>query len=329
MQKRKYQKLNLFLKSKDKQVIRKLFRNGIEFVRLIKRAQILELLHKKISPYKISKYIDVSVQTVYNIGRLYQEEGLTRALYELPRPGKKPLLNQKQAQKIIAMVCSNPPLGYQRWSIRLIVKEVINRKIINKIGRETIRILLKSHDIKPWREKMWCIPKLDEEYIKRMEDLLDLYERPYNPREPVICLDEKPIQLLSDLKEPIPIQEGRIKKKDYEYKRNGTANVFCVVEPKGGKHITKITPNKKGGEFAKIINQIARKYSAADTIHLVMDNYCTHTLKSLKVKYGEEKGKEIWKHFTIHYTPTHASWLNQAEIEISIYFNQCLGKRRI
>lgn len=324
-----YQKLNLYLKSKDKKIIRTLLKCRHQSVRLIKRLQILKLLHKKISPCKIAKYIGVTRQTVYNIGKLYLLYGLDRTLYEQPRPGKKPALDFKQSQRIIAMVCTDPPSGQARWTIKLITEETIHRKIIRQIGRETIRILLKVHDLKPWREKMWCIPKLTQEYIIRMENLLNLYEKPYNSEEPVVCLDERPLQLLSDMREFISMKPGYIKKKDYEYKRHGTANAFCVVEPKAGTHITKITANRKGVEFAKMIYRIARKYPDTDTIHLVMDNLNTHKLKSLTDKYGMEKGTEIWNRFTIHYTPVHASWLNQAEIEISLFSKQCLGKRRI
>ena len=176
---------------------------------------------------------------------------------------------------------------------------------------------------------MWCIPELTPEFIERMEDVLDLYAKQYNFSEPVICLDEKPIQLIKDAREPIPEKSGSIMKRDYEYIRAGTANVFCIVEPKGGRHFTYVTKNRKGKEFAKILNRIANHYSHAGKIHLVMDNLNTHNLKSLTNFYGEEKGNEIWNKFEIHFTPKHASWLDQAEIEIGIYSRQCLGKSRI
>ena len=176
---------------------------------------------------------------------------------------------------------------------------------------------------------MWCIPELTPEFIEKMEDVLDLYAKAYNPNEPVICLDEKPIQLIKNAREPIPGKPGSIKKKDYEYIRAGTGNVFCIVEPKGGRHFTYVTKNRNGKEFAKVLNRIANHYFYADKIHLVMDNLSTHSLKSLTNFYGEGKGNEIWNKFEIHFTPKHASWLDQAEIEIGIYSRQCLGKSRI
>lgn len=176
---------------------------------------------------------------------------------------------------------------------------------------------------------MWCVPKLNEEFIKNMEDVLSTYELIYNYKEPVVCLDEKPVQFLEDSRLGIHFAPGIIKKKDYEYKRRGTGNVFCAVEPKAGRHFTYVTRYKKGKDFAKIIGRISRAYKDVDTIHLIMDNYGTHTKKALTDFYGEENGNEIWDRFTIHYTPKHASWLNQAEIEIGILSRQCLGKRRI
>lgn len=177
---------------------------------------------------------------------------------------------------------------------------------------------------------MWCIPgELDQEYIERMEDILDLYSRPYDSEEPVVCLDEKPIQLLKEVAKPVPARPGRLARRDYEYIRCGTANTFCIVEPQAGRYLTVVTKNRKGPEYAKMLKRIARKYPDAITIHLVQDNLNTHTLKSLIRYYGEEEGTKLWNRFTVHYTPKHASWLNQAEIAISMYSKQCIGKRRI
>ncbi len=179
-------------------------------------------------------------------------------------------------------------------------------------------------------KKMWCVPELNDTYIERMEDILSLYEMDYNKKEPVICLDEKPIQLLDDLRKPKESNSiDSIKKKDHQYKRKGTANVFCAVEPLAGLYINEVTGNKKGPEFAKIVENITQIYNNTDTIHLVMDNYCTHTKKSLIDNFGEIKGNAIWNRFTIHYTPVNASWLDQAEIAIGLYSKQCLGKTRI
>lgn len=162
-----------------------------------------------------------------------------------------------------------------------------------------------------------------------MEDVLKTYEQPYDPQQPVVCLDEKPVALHADVRPPSPSVPGREARRDNEYKRRGTANVFCAVEPQAGRHFTFPTPNRSAFEFAQVACRLAMQYPAADTIHLVMDNLNIHRRKSLTDAFGVETGSEIWDRFTIHYTPTHGSWLNQAEIEIGIFSRQCLGNRRI
>src|SRR6476620_704682 len=176
---------------------------------------------------------------------------------------------------------------------------------------------------------MWCVPELDEEYIEKMEDVLETYEQPYDPKEPVVCLDEKPVTLHAEIRPACSALPGREARYDSEYRRCGTANIFCAVEPKAGRHFTFATPDRSGFEFAQVAVRLALAYPAATTIHLIMDNLSSHRQKSLAAVFGAEMAAEVWNRFTVHYTPTHGSWLNQAEIEIGIFTRQCLGKRRI
>jgi transposase len=176
---------------------------------------------------------------------------------------------------------------------------------------------------------MWCIPgQLDREYIERMEDILNLLEKPADSREPVVCLDERPVQLHAEIRAPKPAKPGRIARRDSEYKRCGTANVFAVTAPAEGVHLTKATRNRKGVEFARTMLRIARRFPKARRIHLIMDNLNTHRLKSLTDAFGERDGLRLWKRFVPHYTPKHASWLNPAEIEISLLSRECFGRDR-
>jgi len=176
---------------------------------------------------------------------------------------------------------------------------------------------------------MWCVADLNEEYISKMEDVLETYERPYDASQPVVCLDEKPVTLHADVRPASPAAPGREARRDNEYERCGTANVFCAVEPKAGRHFTFPTWDRSGFEFAQVLFHLALKYPKAETIHLVMDNLNSHRRKSLSDFYGAEMANELWDCFTVHYTPKHGSWLNQAEIEIGIFARQCLGRRRI
>jgi hypothetical protein len=176
---------------------------------------------------------------------------------------------------------------------------------------------------------MWCVADLNEEYIDKMEDVLETYERPYDAAQPVVCLDEKPVTLHADVRPASPAKPGREARQDSEYKRCGTANVFCAVEPKAGRHFTFPTQDRSGFQFAQVLFHLAMQYPKAETIHLVMDNLSSHHQKSLTDLYGKEMASEVWNCFTLHYTPKHGSWLNQAEIEIGMFARQCLGKRRI
>jgi len=177
---------------------------------------------------------------------------------------------------------------------------------------------------------MWCVAELNDEYIARMEDVLGTYELPLSYKEPVVCLDEKPIQLLKNINSTSRLtRPGKPRRKDYEYKRKGTANAFCVVEPKRGRYMVKITKNRKADQFAELLRDIGRGYPNATKIHLVMDNLSTHTRKSLTQHLGPKRGANLWDRFEVHYTPKHGSWLNQAEIAISMFSRGCLGRDRV
>ena len=125
------------------------------------------------------------------------------------------------------------------------------------------------------------------------------------------------------------MKPGRVAKQDNEYERRGTANVFGAIEPKAGVHLTKVTPTRASPEFADFIESFANRYPEAQTVHLVMDNLSSHKRKALVDRFGEEHGGLLWDRYTVHYTPTHGSWLNQAEREVGLFAKQCLGKRRL
>jgi hypothetical protein len=128
---------------------------------------------------------------------------------------------------------------------------------------------------------MWCIAELNEEYIARMEGVLAIYEKPLSDKAPVVCVDEKPVVLHADVRPPRPMRPGRIARRDSEHQRRGTANAFCGVEPKAGRHFTKVTPNRSAPLFADYLLEIIAAYPGADTIHLVLDNRKRHFLAAL------------------------------------------------
>src|ERR1700689_2793806 len=145
--------LRIEVTTRDRKVLRKLLRGGIQQVRLVLRAVALLELAKGVSAPRIAGMVPLTAQAIRKIGHRYQEGGLERALYEKQRPGADALLEDSEKQRIIAMVCSNPPAGFARWTVRLVAEEAVKRRLVPRVGRETVRILLLSHDLKPWREK--------------------------------------------------------------------------------------------------------------------------------------------------------------------------------
>lgn len=160
-----------------------------------------------------------------------------------------------------------------------------------------------------------------------MYKVLDIYKEPYNRGFPVICFDEKSKQLLEDSRKPIPLKPGSIAKYDYEYKRNGTCNIFAAVEPKAGRHFIKVTGQLTRQDFARFIRWLVdKKYRHAKTIRIVMDNLNTHFEKSFYETFSKQESRRILKRIQFVYTPKHASWLNMAEIEINMIQKECLSR---
>ena len=176
-------------------------------------------------------------------------------------------------------------------------------------------------------KKTWCIPKLTDEFRERMEDVLDQYEKPLDAREPLICLDEQPYQLLDHTCCPQPSRPGRPGKQDYEYRRCGTCSLFVAVEPKAGKRFVQARRHRKRADFARFVRDLLQRYPNARRIHLVLDNLNTHNAQSLVQTFGRKQAHKLLKRIVWHHTPKHASWLNMAEIEIAVLTKQCLDRR--
>lgn len=175
---------------------------------------------------------------------------------------------------------------------------------------------------------MWCIGVLTEEYRARMYALIELYARPVSKAEPVICIDEKSLQLIGHSREPLPMTQDSPTKQDYEYVRNGTTNLFVAVEPKAGQRIVSVTERRGKVDFVAFIGKLLTgTYAKARRVHLVLDNLNTHFRKCFDDVLGERAAAKLLRRVQFHYTPKHASWLNMAEIEIGILSRQCLDRR--
>ncbi len=183
--------------------------------------------------------------------------------------------------------------------------------------------------MKPWKVIGWVIPPhQNSQFVACMEQVLDVYKRPYNKDYPVVCMDESPKQLIKETKIPIPMKSGQEARQDFEYERCGVSNIFMTSEPLKGKRYVKVTERKTKADWAVLIKEIAGKYyKDAKKITLVMDNLSTHKPSALYETFTPQEAKRIWDRFEFIYTPKHGSWLNMAEIELNVLMGQCLNRR--
>lgn len=175
---------------------------------------------------------------------------------------------------------------------------------------------------------MWCIGELTPQYRERMYRLLKLYKEEHDPNQPLICMDEKSKQLLRDSRKAVSAKPGKVEKCDYEYSRQGTCNIFIAIAPKMAKRVIRVTDRRTKEDFALFVEELLEQhFSKAKCIQLVLDNLNTHFAISLIETFGERKAKQLLRRIKFIYTPKHASWLNMAEMEISIMDRQCTGGR--
>jgi hypothetical protein len=168
----------------------------------------------------------------------------------------------------------------------------------------------------------------DTNHYRSMEDVIEVYHRPYDPGRPGNCMDEQPVQLLGETREPIPMNEHHSRREDYEYVRKGTCSVFMFVEPLGGRRYVSASPQRTRKDWAREVKSlVTEQYPRAEKVVLVLDNLNTHTISSLYTAFPAAEAFSIAQKLEIHYTPKHGSWLNIAEIELSAMTSQCLGRR--
>jgi hypothetical protein len=183
--------------------------------------------------------------------------------------------------------------------------------------------------LKPWRKQMWCIPpEQNAEFVCVMENVLEVYHRPYDAKRPVVCMDETSKQLVKETRARHLAAPGRPARIDYEYERNGTANVFLFVEPLAGWRKVSITDRRTRSDWAEQVRELVdMHYPSAERITLVMDNLNTHHVSSLYEAYAPVEARRLIGQLDVVYTPKHGSWLNIAEIELGVLSRQCMSDR--
>lgn len=188
--------------------------------------------------------------------------------------------------------------------------------------------MAKKNALKPWQVKSWCIGKPSARYVAKMEDVLEVYRRPYDAQRPVICLDEKSKELHTTPRVGLPLKAGRPQRQDYEYARQGVCNLFLTVEPLRGQRRVRVTAQRTALDFAEQLRLLVEEdYPHAQRIVLVTDNLNTHTPACLYERFAPQQAARIACKLEWHYTPEHGSWLNMAECELSVLARQCLDRR--
>ena len=186
---------------------------------------------------------------------------------------------------------------------------------------------MKKNELKPWLKRRWCIGTLTSEFLWRMEEVLDLYEQPYDPQRPLICFDERPCQLLEDVVAPLPMEPGKPQREDYEYHRQGTCCIFVAFEPHTGQRFLQVRDRRTRVDYAQFLHELLARYPGVEKIRLVQDNLNTHTPGSFYTAFAGEEAFALAQRFEMHYTPKKGSWLNMAELELAVLGKQCLDRR--
>ena len=305
-----------------------LLSGGKHAARKLKRAQILLAADAGAGDEEIARAVGVGGSTVYRTKRRLVLGNLEAALSEEPRPGAQRKLNGKEEALLVATACSKPPAGRARWTLELLAGEMVKLTEHGGLSRETVRRRLAENELKPWRKDMWCIPEIDGTYVARMEDVLDLYAEPADPKRPVVCFDESPTQLIGEVRQPIPATPGQLERYDCEYRRNGTVNLFVFLDAHRPWRSVKVTDQRTARDFAHCMRDLVDlHYPLAERIRVVLDNLSSHSLGALYETFPAPEAHRILRRLEFHYTPKHASWLNMVEIEIGVLRSQCLDRR--
>jgi transposase len=305
-----------------------LLSGGKHAARKLKRAQILLAADAGAGDEQMAVILGVSGSTVYRTKRHFVEANLQGALSEESRPGAARKLSGKEEALLVATACSQPPPGRARWTLELLAGELVKLTEQEGLSRETVRRRLVENDLKPWRKDMWCIPKVDGEYVARMENVLDLYAEVPDPQRPVVCFDESPTQLIGEVRQPIPAKPGQRERYDYEYRRNGTVNLFVFLDAHRPWRRVKVTDRRTNQDFAHCMRDMVDvHYPDAPVIRVVLDNLSTHSAGALYAAFPAPEAHRVLKRLEFHHTPKHASWLNMVEIEIGVLRSQGLDRR--
>jgi transposase len=324
------------LSKQEREELQTLISTGAGAAQLLRNARILlKADQSRHGPgwedQRISEALEVSVATIERVRLRFREGGLRAALgrRQPVRASKPRAIDGEQEAHLIAIACSPPPSGQARWTIRLLTDKLIELEYVETVSHETVRQVMRANQLKPWLKKMWVIPpKANAEFVYYMEDVLEVYTRPQDQLLPLICLDERPVQLLSDKHPPLPILPDHPFRYDYEYEREGVTNLFMFFAPLLAWRHVKVTKQRTKVDFAHCIRDLVDlHFTKAQRITVVRDQLNTHGPDALYEAFPPSEARRLLQRIEFHSTPKHGSWLNMAEIELSVLSRQCLDRR--
>ncbi|HMH70887.1 MAG TPA: IS630 family transposase [Bradyrhizobium sp.] len=283
------------------------------------------------SDSRIAEALDTSIANILRTRRQLVEEGFEAVLTRKYNANSaRPRIFDGVAEaKLITLACGPAPEGHAKWSLRLLEDKVVELHIVERASDNTIGRTLKKTFLKPHLKQQWVIaPDASAAFVANMEDVLEVYQRPRDPERPVVCLDETSKQMIVETREPIPAKPGRKARHDYEYARNGVANLFMMFAPLEGWRHVKATDRRTAIDYAHALKDLSdTHFSDAAKIVLVQDNLSTHKPASLYEAFPASEARRLAERFEWHYTPKHGSWLDMAESELGVLSAQCLDRR--
>ncbi|RPI69800.1 MAG: IS630 family transposase [Geobacteraceae bacterium] len=316
------------LQVEEREQLLALIGSGNAKARTLTHARILLKADEGWYDHDICEALNVSVPTVERVRKQFVFEGFEASLKRRrSRRVYRRKVDGEQEAHMVVLACSAPPDGYARWSLRLLADRVVQMKIIDSISHETVRQVLDENELKPWRREEWCIPTANAEFVFHMEDVLDVYKRSADPKRPLVCFDESPEQLVSETRQALPMTPGQLEKYDYEYRREGVSNLFMFFAPLQNWRCVKVTERRTKVDWAYCMRDLVDvHFPQAEKIVIVQDQLNTHSPACLYEVFLPAEAKRILDRLEFHSTPKHGSWLNMAEIELSVLGRQCLNR---
>ncbi|MFZ5452021.1 MAG: IS630 family transposase [Thermodesulfobacteriota bacterium] len=279
----------------------------------------------------VAEALGVTPRTIEHLKKRFVEEGLAAALArkQPEKPGREPTFDGAFEARLIALACSEAPEGRRRWTVRLLAEKAVELDLAPRVSHMTVQRLLKKTKLKPHLRRYWKIPpEGSAAFVAHMEDVIHVYQLPYDPDYPLVCMDETNKQLIGEVQVPMACAPGRPALIDHEYARNGVAQIFLEVEPLTGKRHVAAFEHRTRKDWARWIKgMLDERYPNAIRVRLVLDNLNTHGLAALYETFEPQEARRLAERLEFHFTPKHGCWLNMAEIELSALTGQCLDRR--